>query len=459
MPFCSLGLSAELCRAVAEKGYREPTPVQRQAIPAILAGHDLMAGAQTGTGKTAGFTLPMLQRLTVTRTPAHRTAVRALVLTPTRELAAQVRESVEAYGRFLPLQAAVVFGGVSIHPQIEALRRGVDILVATPGRLLDHVGQNTVDLSRVEILVLDEADRMLDMGFIRDIRRVLALLPRARQNLLFSATFPDEIRRLADDLLDSPARIEVARRNAPAERVAQVVHPVDQRRKRELLSFLIGSGDWRQVLVFTRTKHGANRLCEQLQRDGLSAAAIHGNKSQGARTRALAEFKQGGVRVLVATDIAARGLDIEQLPHVVNFELPHVAEDYVHRIGRTGRAGKEGEALSLVCADELGLLRDIERLLGREIPRVEVPGYEPDPSSRGAPVPGMGRGRAERATGERSPAAGRQAGSRRPLPAPVAGEVPSRGTRRQSRPAVSRAGTGGRSGRAGAGAGRAGRRP
>jgi ATP-dependent RNA helicase RhlE len=365
-----------------------------------------MAGAQTGTGKTAGFTLPMLQRLHAAQAPATRGhAIRALVLTPTRELAAQVAESVRTYGKHLPLRSAVIFGGVKINPQIDALRRGVDILVATPGRLLDHVSQRTIDLSRVEILVLDEADRMLDMGFIRDIRKILALLPKARQNLLFSATFPDEIRQLADNLLDSPAMIEVARRNAPAELVAQVIHPVDRERKRELLSHLIGTNGWRQVLVFTRTKHGANRLAEQLVRDGITASAIHGNKSQSARTRALGDFKQGAVRVLVATDIAARGIDIDQLPHVVNFELPHVPEDYVHRIGRTGRAGNEGEALSLVCVDEQGLLKDIERLLKRGLPRVVVPGYAPDPSIRAEPiVNGRGRqGGGGQAHGRRAP--------------------------------------------------------
>jgi ATP-dependent RNA helicase RhlE len=398
MSFDSLGLKAELCRAVAEQGYSEPTPVQRQAIPVILQGRDVLAGAQTGTGKTAGFTLPLLQLLAA-RPPGGggRRPVRALVLTPTRELAAQVGDSIDTYGKHMPLDSAVVFGGVKINPQIATLRRGVDILVATPGRLLDHVGQGTVSLSKVEILVLDEADRMLDMGFIHDIRRVLALLPQRRQNLLFSATFSQEIRQLADGLLDSPVSIDVARRNTPAELVAQAVHPVDKARKRELLSHLIGGGNWRQVLVFTRTKHGANRLAQQLERDGLGAAAIHGNKSQGARTRALAGFKDGSVRVLVATDIAARGLDIDQLPHVVNFELPHVAEDYVHRIGRTGRAGNEGEAISLVCVDEHRLLSDIERLLGRAIPKVVLPGYEPDPSIRAEPIQNgrnsSGRGR------------------------------------------------------------------
>ena len=388
MSFENLGLSAELLRAVSEQGYTAPTPIQRRAIPPILKGQDVLAGAQTGTGKTAGFTLPMLQRLTASPVKRRGSAVRALVLVPTRELAAQVADSIEAYGRHLPLRWAVVFGGVKIGPQIERLRRGVDILVATPGRLLDHVGQKTVDLSRVEILVLDEADRMLDMGFIHDIRKVLALLPAndARQNLLFSATFSAEIKQLANRLLDRPELIEVARRNTTAERIRQVVHPVDKGRKRELLSHMIGSRDLRQVLVFTRTKHGANRLAEQLQRDGLDAAAIHGNKSQGARSRALAGFKSGELRVLVATDIAARGLDIDQLPHVVNYELPNVPEDYVHRIGRTGRAGNEGEAMSLVCVDEHKLLRDIERLLNSRIPQVSLPGYEPDPRIAAEPI-------------------------------------------------------------------------
>jgi ATP-dependent RNA helicase RhlE len=393
MSFESLGLRAELLRAVSEKGYSEPTPIQRQAIPPILDGRDIMGGAQTGTGKTAGFTLPLLQRLMSTEKPGKsRRPIRALVLTPTRELAAQVAESVLTYGKHLPLRSAVIFGGVSINPQKQKLIKGVDILVATPGRLLDHVGQNSVDLSKVEILVLDEADRMLDMGFIRDIRKVLAQVPKHKQTLFFSATFSDEIKRLANDLLKSPALIEVARRNTAAELVTQVVHPVDKIRKRELLSYLIGSNDWKQVLVFNRTKHGANRLSEQLNTDGITAAAIHGNKSQGARTRALADFKSGKVRVLVATDIAARGLDINQLPHVVNYELPNVAEDYVHRIGRTGRAGNEGEAMSLVCVDELGLLRDIERLLKRSIPKVVIDDFSPDPTIKAEPI-NKGRGK------------------------------------------------------------------
>jgi len=387
MSFDSFGLSAELLRAVADQGYTTPTPVQTQSIPVILKGRDILAGAQTGTGKTAGFTLPLLQRLM--QSGEHRRGrpvIRTLILTPTRELAAQVHESVVTYGKYLPLKSTVIFGGVNINPQIEMLRRGVDILVATPGRLLDHAGQKTVDLSLVEFLVLDEADRMLDMGFIPDIRRILALLPAKRQNLLFSATFSNDIRRLADTLLNRPVSLEVERRNTAAQNVRQRVHPVDRSRKRALLSKLIGRNDWRQVLVFTRTKHGANRLAQQLAKDGLSAAAIHGNKSQSARTRALAEFKQGKTRVLVATDIAARGLDIDQLPHVVNFELPNVPEDYIHRIGRTGRAGNGGDALSLVCVDEHKLLRDIERLLGRTIPSEAVPGYKPDPEIAPEPI-------------------------------------------------------------------------
>ena len=386
MLFNDLGLMTELCQAVSEQGYSQPTPIQAKAIPVVLQGGDILAGAQTGTGKTAGFTLPLLQRLSATKTIGKKRPVRALIITPTRELAAQVAESVTLYGKHLPLRSAVIFGGVNINPQIQALRRGVDILVATPGRLLDHVSQRTLDLSKVEILVLDEADRMLDMGFLPDIRKILALLPKQRQSLLFSATFSNEIKRLADGLLQKPVLIEVARRNTAAESVKQLVHHVDKKRKRELLSFLIGSRNWQQVLVFTRTKHGANRLSQQLERDGIRSTAIHGNKSQGARTRALADFKRGSVQVLVATDIAARGLDIDQLPHVVNFELPNIAEDYIHRIGRTGRAGNDGEAVSLVCVDEKKLLRDIERLLNRNITVEAVSGYEPDPTITAEPI-------------------------------------------------------------------------
>ena len=388
MSFESFGLSAALLRAVGEQGYNQPTPIQSQAIPAILQGRDILASAQTGTGKTAGFTLPLLQRLHTTPRPAtgKRHQPRALVLTPTRELAAQVSDSVTNYSRHLPISSTVIFGGVSINPQISKLRKGVDILVATPGRLLDHVNQRTVDLSGIEILVLDEADRMLDMGFIRDIKKLLALLPKDKQTLFFSATFSDEIKQLANGLLKSPLKIEVARSNSAAERIEQIVHPVDRKQKPALLSYMIGSQNMHQVLVFTRTKHGANRLADHLGKDGIHAAAIHGNKSQGARTRALADFKQGKVRVLVATDIAARGLDIQQLPHVINYELPNVAEDYVHRIGRTGRAGRDGEARSLVCVDEHKLLSDIERLLKRKLPQDIIPGYEPDPSIKAEPI-------------------------------------------------------------------------
>ena len=387
MSFDSLGLSSDILRAVKEKGYNKPTPIQQKAIPAILEGQDLMAGAQTGTGKTAGFTLPVLERLIQTTVNTKkRRPIRALVLTPTRELAAQVHDNVQTYARYLTLKSTVVFGGVSINPQKMKLIKGVDLLVATPGRLLDHVSQNSANLSKVEILILDEADRMLDMGFIRDIRKVMSLLPAKKQTLLFSATFSKEIKKLANELLDSPVLIEVAQRNTTAERINQVVHFVDKKRKRELLSELIGSNNWHQVLVFTRTKHGANRLAEQLSKDGISSAAIHGNKSQGARTRALADFKSQKIRVLVATDIAARGIDIQQLPHVVNYELPNVAEDYVHRIGRTGRAGNQGEAMSLVCVDELKLLKDIEHLIKLEIPKVEIPGYKPDPTIKAEPI-------------------------------------------------------------------------
>ena len=375
MTFSTLGLSEPLLRAVSEQGYTIPTPIQLQAIPAVLAGHDLMAAAQTGTGKTAGFTLPLLQRLSSgDRVQANH--VRALVLTPTRELAAQVGESVANYGKNLPLRSAVIFGGVSINPQMMALRRGVDVLIATPGRLLDLYSQNAVKFSQLEVLVLDEADRMLDMGFIRDIRKIMALLPKRRQTLMFSATFSDDIRSLAKDLLNKPVFIEASPRNAAANTVRQWVHPVEQKRKSDLLSHLVQHHAWEQVLVFTRTKHSANRVTAKLQQDGITAAAIHGNKSQGARTRALAEFKQGEVRVLVATDIASRGLDIDQLPQVVNFDLPNIAEDYVHRIGRTGRAGATGQAVSLVSSDEKQLLTDIEKLIRQVLPREKVDGFE-----------------------------------------------------------------------------------
>ena len=394
MLFNQLGLSAELLRAVEEKGYSEATPIQQQAIPHILEGHDLLAGAQTGTGKTAGFALPLLQRLQYGKD--NRRKIRALVLTPTRELAAQVGESVRDYGRYLPFKTCVIFGGVSINTQISRLRKGVDVVVATPGRLLDHMQQGTIDLSAVEVLVLDEADRMLDMGFIRDIRKVLKVLPKERQNLLFSATFSREIKQLAASTLNSPAEIQVAQENTTADKVSQIVYPVDKNRKRELLSHRIGKENWQQVLVFTRTKHGANRLATQLESDGITATAIHGNKSQGARTRALQDFKNGSVRVLVATDLAARGLDIQRLPHVVNYELPHVPEDYVHRIGRTARAGYEGAAVSLVCVDELRLLGDIEKMLGSKITKEIVPGYEVDPRIRAEPIQ---NGRSRRSNG------------------------------------------------------------
>ncbi|RKP58961.1 DEAD/DEAH box helicase [Pararobbsia silviterrae] len=433
MSFAELGLADEIVRAVRELGYETPTPIQRQAIPAVLAGGDLLAGAQTGTGKTAGFTLPILHRLS-TR-PLQRSGkpvIRALILTPTRELAAQVEESVRNYAKYLNLKSMMMFGGVGINPQIDQLRRGVDIVVATPGRLLDHLAQKTIDLSHIEIFVLDEADRMLDMGFIRDIRKVLAVLPRVRQNLLFSATFADEIKQLADDLLDKPAMIEVARRNTTAESVAQKVHPVDRDKKRELLTHLIREHNWFQVLVFTRTKHGANRLAEQLGKDGISAMAIHGNKSQSARTRALAEFKDASLQVLVATDIAARGIDIDQLPHVVNFDLPNVPEDYVHRIGRTGRAGATGEAVSLVCVDEHGLLADIEKLIKRALPREVVPGFEPDPNAKPEPIQ---RRSGQRDTPRNAPRDGHRAGAsgngaRRGAPAGQSGARATQGGER-----------------------------
>ena len=386
MSFDTLGLLAELLKAITEKGYKKPTPIQSKAIPEVLKGSDIMGGAQTGTGKTAGFTLPLLQLLSKYGKDKGKRPIRALILTPTRELAAQVGESVKTYGKYLPLKSAIIFGGVKISPQVKILSQGVDILIATPGRLLDHVNQGNIDLSQVEILVLDEADRMLDMGFVHDVKKVIKLVPSKRQNLLFSATFSDEIKRLADSLLRSPVMIEVARRNASAEHVQQLIHPVDRVCKSELLSHLIKTHNWKQVLVFTRTKHGANRLAEKLNKDEINASAIHGNKSQGARTKALADFKSGRVRILVATDIAARGLDIDQLPHVVNFELPSVPEDYIHRIGRTVRAGTKGEAVSLVCIDEERLLRDIERLIKRGLPKEEISGFEVNPSIKAEPI-------------------------------------------------------------------------
>ena len=389
MSFDTLGLAEPLLRAVAEYGYTTPTPIQLQAIPAVLSGGDVMGGAQTGTGKTAGFVLPMLHRLMAqpaVRDVKGRLPIRALILTPTRELAAQVEESVKTYGKYSKLTSMVMFGGVGMQPQIDKLRRGVDILVATPGRLLDHHQQRTLDLSHVQIFVLDEADRMLDMGFVHDIKKVLAVLPPKKQSLLFSATFSDEIKALADRLLNAPVLIEVARRNQTNDQIAQKVHPVGREMKKDLLIHLIKSNDWDQVLVFTRMKHGANRLVEHLLKADIRAMAIHGNKSQTARTKALAEFKTGDLTVLVATDIAARGIDIDMLPHVVNYELPNVPEDYVHRIGRTGRAGAKGEAVSLVCVDENGFLRDIERLIKREIPKEIVPGFEPPSGEKAEPI-------------------------------------------------------------------------
>lgn len=386
MPFKNLGLQEEIVQAIKDKGYTEATPIQTQVVPLIIERHDILASAQTGTGKTAGFTLPLLQVLMNTRKNEHRHAVRALILTPTRELAAQVCENVKAYGKNLPFKTQVVFGGVNINGQIRKLQNGADILVATPGRLLDLVSQQVINLSQVEILVLDEADRMLDMGFIHDIKKILKLMPANRQNLLFSATFSEEIKKLADGILKNPKTIEVARQNAPTELVTHMIYPVDNKRKKELLSFLITTNKWEQVLVFTRTKHGANKLAKKLSIDGIISEAIHGNKSQSARTKALADFKSGVIKVLVATDIAARGLDIDQLPHVVNFELPNVPEDYVHRIGRTGRAGNEGWAYSLVCVDELKLLDDIEKLLKRKIEKKLEPGFEVDPTIAAEPI-------------------------------------------------------------------------
>ena len=401
MTFDELGLSAPLLRAIEEKGYRQPSPIQAVAIPAVLSGRDLMAAAQTGTGKTAGFTLPILELLHA-KGVAHPHRIRALVLTPTRELAAQVVESIATYGAHLPFKSTVVFGGVKPNPQIAALRRGIDILVATPGRLLDLCQQGEVKFSDLEVLVLDEADRMLDMGFIHDIRRILKLLPQQRQNLMFSATFANEIRGLAKTIMNNPLEVSVSAPNTTAERVKQWVYPVDKIRKSALLRELVVQNDWQQVLVFSRTKHGANRLSEYLEKAGVNASAIHGNKSQGARTKALSGFKSGKIRVLVATDIAARGLDIAQLPQVVNFDLPNVPEDYVHRIGRTGRAGASGRAFSLVSADEIKQLNDIEQVIQRHITREYVDGFEPDHE-----VPASAPLRKPRTSGQGKTAGGR----------------------------------------------------
>lgn len=409
MTFSNLGLEPELLRAVEEKGYNTPTPIQEQAIPVILKGGDLMAAAQTGTGKTAGFTLPMLQMLTTTPRRVNSHHPRVLVLTPTRELAAQVQDSIDTYGKHLPLKSMVVFGGVNINPQITRLRRGIDILVATPGRLLDLHQQKAVQLDQVEIFVLDEADRMLDMGFIRDIRRILPLLPKQRQNLLFSATFSDEIRQLARGLLNNPVEISVTPRNTTVETIQQSLIPTEKGKKAGLLVHLIKEKSLYQVLVFSRTKHGANKLVQTLEKSGLTAGAIHGNKSQNHRTRVLADFKAGKLQILVATDIAARGIDISQLPHVINFDLPQVAEDYVHRIGRTGRAGSDGEAFSLVCADEIDQLRAIEKLIGKAIPRIVVEEFAP-----AYPLPeGRGRPSSNRSNSNRSGARPNGGGSNR----------------------------------------------
>ena len=390
MSFSNLGLCTELLRAIKEEGYTTPTPIQTESIPVILSKKDVLAAAQTGTGKTAGFTLPLLELLNKNYSKDKKSVVKALILTPTRELATQVAQSVEVYGKYLPFKSAVIFGGVGINPQKAILKMGVDIVTATPGRLLDLVFQDCLDLSKVEFLVLDEADRMLDMGFIHDIKKILSILPKQRQNLLFSATFSPEIKKLADGLLKTPVLIEVSKANSTSHKVEQTVHHVDKERKKELLIHLLNKNSWKQVLVFTRTKHGANKLSEALIKDKITSAAIHGNKSQGARTKALDDFKAGTVRVLVATDIAARGIDIDQLPHVINFELPNVPEDYVHRIGRTGRAGNSGDAISLVCIDEHDYLFGIEKLIKQKIKKIEIDGFKVDPSIKAEPIGNRG---------------------------------------------------------------------
>ena len=394
MSFLNLGLCTELLRAIKEEGYTTPTPIQTESIPVILSKKDVLAAAQTGTGKTAGFTLPLLELLNKNYSKDKKSSVKALILTPTRELATQVAQSVEVYGKYLPFKSAVIFGGVGINPQKAILKKGVDIITATPGRLLDLVSQDCLDLSKVEFLVLDEADRMLDMGFIHDIKKILSILPKHRQNLLFSATFSPEIKKLADGLLKTPVLIEVSKANSTSHKVEQTVHHVDKERKKELLIHLLNKNSWKQVLVFTRTKHGANKLSEALIKDKITSAAIHGNKSQGARTKALDDFKAGTVRVLVATDIAARGIDIDQLPHVINFELPNVPEDYVHRIGRTGRAGNSGDAISLVCIDEHDYLLAIEKLIKQKINKIAIEGFKVNPNIKAEPI-SNGRNRAK----------------------------------------------------------------
>ena len=394
MSFSNLGLCTELLRAIKEEGYTTPTPIQTESIPVILSKKDVLAAAQTGTGKTAGFTLPLLELLNKNYLKDRKSSVKALILTPTRELATQVAQSVEVYGKYLPFKSAVIFGGVGINPQKAILKKGVDIITATPGRLLDLVSQDCLDLSKVEFLVLDEADRMLDMGFIHDIKKILSILPKHRQNLLFSATFSPEIKKLADGLLKTPVLIEVSKANSTSHKVEQTVHHVDKERKKELLIHLLNKNSWKQVLVFTRTKHGANKLSEALIKDKITSAAIHGNKSQGARTKALDDFKAGTVRVLVATDIAARGIDIDQLPHVINFELPNVPEDYVHRIGRTGRAGNSGDAISLVCIDEHDYLFGIEKLIKQKINKIAIEGFKVNPNIKAEPI-SNGRNRAK----------------------------------------------------------------
>jgi len=402
MSFTNLGLNDSLLKAIKDQGYDTPTPIQQQAIPIVIEGKDVLAAAQTGTGKTAGFTLPLLERLSETHPKMGNKQIRVLVLTPTRELAAQVAESIKTYGKYMKYSSTVIFGGVGVNPQLATIRKGVDIVIATPGRLLDIASQKGIDFSALETLVLDEADRMLDMGFIHDIKKLMKMMPQKRQTLLFSATFSPEIKKLASGLLKNPVLVEVARENTTAEQISQVVHYVDKSRKRELLSQLIKKNDWRQILVFTRTKHGANKLTKQLIEYGISAAAIHGNKSQGARTKALASFKANEIRVLVATDIAARGIDIDQLPHVVNYELPNVPEDYVHRIGRTGRAGQSGEAVSLVCVDEHKLLFDIEKFIKSEIKKVHIEAFTPDPNIKAEPIQNGRGGGQKRGGGSRN---------------------------------------------------------